>query len=127
MASWWHLSTTLVALAITASVAVAAEPLGLRLLGSLLTGLTLVRVFIVYHDYQHQAMLKDSRLASAHPDSIRLYHADATERLEAIARPPSSPQFKTIWCEHRLVSDHDDRQLSQPPRHGKQLEYRIAT
>ncbi len=63
--SWWHLWTTLAALAITASVAFAAEALWLRLLGSLLTGLTLVRVFIVYHDYQHQAMLKGSRLAQA--------------------------------------------------------------
>lgn len=65
LTSWWHLGSTLAVLAVTASVAAAAEPMWLRLLGSLLTGLTLVRVFIVYHDYQHQAMFKDSRLASA--------------------------------------------------------------
>lgn len=63
--SWWHLWTTLAALAVAAGVAFAADALWLRLLGSLMTGLTLVRVFIVYHDYQHQALLKDSLLARA--------------------------------------------------------------
>ncbi len=61
--SWWHFGTTLVALAAAVWVAGVVEPMWLRLLGSLLTGLILVRVFIVYHDYQHQAMFKDSRLA----------------------------------------------------------------
>lgn len=61
--SWWHFGTTLVALAVSAIVAGLAEPAWLRLLASLMTGLTLVRTFIVYHDYQHQAMFKNSKLA----------------------------------------------------------------
>jgi len=61
--SWWHFGTTLIALGLSAWVAGTCDPLWLRLLGSLMTGLTLVRLFIVYHDYQHQAMFKDSRLA----------------------------------------------------------------
>lgn len=63
-ASWWHLWSTLAVLAATGSVAALADPLWLRLLASLMTGLTLVRVFIVYHDYQHQAVLKGSPLAA---------------------------------------------------------------
>ena len=61
--SWWHFGTTLVAVAVSALVAGLAEPTWLRLLASLMTGLTLVRFFIVYHDFQHQAMFKNSRLA----------------------------------------------------------------
>ncbi len=63
--SWWHCCTTFVALAISACAAAMADATWVRLLGSLLTGLTLVRMFILYHDYQHQAILKDSRLATA--------------------------------------------------------------
>jgi omega-6 fatty acid desaturase (delta-12 desaturase) len=61
--SWWHFSTTLLALAISSLVAGLSDPLWLRLLASLVTGLVLVRVFIVYHDYQHQAMFKNSPVA----------------------------------------------------------------
>ncbi len=63
--SWWLLLSTLAVLAAVLSVAAMADMLWLRLLGSLLSGLTLVRVFIVYHDYQHQALLKNSPLATA--------------------------------------------------------------
>lgn len=63
--SWWQLLSTLAVLAALLAVAGASEMLWLRLLGSMLAGLTLVRVFIVYHDYQHQAVLKDSPLAKA--------------------------------------------------------------
>jgi acyl-lipid omega-6 desaturase (Delta-12 desaturase) len=61
--SWWHFATTLVALLAFGFVAGTAEYTWVRLLGSLLTGLTLVRTFILYHDYQHQSILKGSRLA----------------------------------------------------------------
>ncbi|QDV25028.1 Fatty acid desaturase [Aureliella helgolandensis] len=63
-ASWWHLSSTLAALVITASVAAWGGAAWLRILGSLLTGLILVRMFILYHDYQHHSILRNSRLAS---------------------------------------------------------------
>ncbi len=63
--SWWHLWSTLAVVAALGSIAALADPLWLRLLASLMTGLTLVRVFIVYHDYQHQAVLKGSPLATA--------------------------------------------------------------
>lgn len=61
--SWWHFGTTFVALLAFGCVAGGAEHTWVRLLGSLLTGLTLVRTFILYHDYQHQSILKGSRLA----------------------------------------------------------------
>ncbi len=64
LASWWHFLSTLAALSLSASVAAMSDMLWLQLLGCLLTGLTLVRLFIVYHDFQHQAILKNSALAS---------------------------------------------------------------
>ncbi|TWU20272.1 Fatty acid desaturase [Novipirellula galeiformis] len=62
--SWWHLGTTLLAVLFFASVAGLGHAWWLRSLASLLTGLTLVRMFILYHDYQHHAILKHSRLAN---------------------------------------------------------------
>ncbi|MCA9132558.1 MAG: fatty acid desaturase [Planctomycetales bacterium] len=62
-ASWWHFGTTLVVLAVCVGVAGWAEATWLRALGSLLSGLTLVRMFILYHDFQHQSILKGSRVA----------------------------------------------------------------
>ncbi|MEZ6134440.1 MAG: fatty acid desaturase [Pirellulaceae bacterium] len=61
--SWWHLVTTLAALLACVAVAGWAEPLWVRILGSVLLGMTLVRTFIVYHDYQHQSIFKGSWLA----------------------------------------------------------------
>lgn len=61
--SWWHLCSTLAAVLFFATVAGMTEPLWLRTLASVLTGLTLVRMFILYHDYQHNTILTRSKLA----------------------------------------------------------------
>jgi acyl-lipid omega-6 desaturase (Delta-12 desaturase) len=42
-----------------------AAPWPLRLLASIIAGLTTVRVFIVYHDYMHNAVLRKSKIAQA--------------------------------------------------------------
>ena len=62
--SWWCLlSTCALFLALTV---VAAVPIAwpIRLAASILIGLTHVRLFILYHDYQHGTILKNSKLAS---------------------------------------------------------------
>jgi omega-6 fatty acid desaturase (delta-12 desaturase) len=61
--SWWHLATTLLALTGVLALALMELPLWLRILGSCAAGLLLVRLFIVYHDYQHGAILRGSWLA----------------------------------------------------------------
>lgn len=61
--SWWHWVSTLLVLLVFGCVAGWTELPWLRGLGSLLFGLTLVRTFIVYHDYQHQSIFKGSRVA----------------------------------------------------------------
>ncbi len=61
--SWWHvLSTT--ALLIAAAYATLLLPSGLlKLPFSVLTGLLLLRLFVIYHDQQHHAILPKSRAA----------------------------------------------------------------
>jgi omega-6 fatty acid desaturase (delta-12 desaturase) len=67
--SWWHvLSTTfLLALATAGTLPhlplVGAIPLPIRLIASVLTGLLSLRLFVIYHDQQHRAILPKSRTA----------------------------------------------------------------
>jgi omega-6 fatty acid desaturase (delta-12 desaturase) len=61
--SWWHFWSTLAVLVGLLGVAGADLGWGWRLLGGALVGLVLVRMFIIYHDYQHGAILRGSRLA----------------------------------------------------------------
>jgi omega-6 fatty acid desaturase (delta-12 desaturase) len=61
--SWWHLWSTLGVLIGAVAVAVSDSPWGTRVASSVLAGLVGVRMFIIYHDYQHRAILRDSPLA----------------------------------------------------------------
>ena len=61
--SWWHLWATLGLLVGLIAAAVSGLPLGLRIAASVLAGLVGVRMFIIYHDFQHGAILGDSHLA----------------------------------------------------------------
>tara|TARA_R110002072_G_scaffold141664_3_gene286940 strand:- start:49774 stop:50739 length:966 start_codon:yes stop_codon:yes gene_type:complete len=61
--SWWHLISTLsVVFGLGATICVFSSWL-ILLPASILLGLALVRVFIIYHDYQHGTILKGSRVA----------------------------------------------------------------
>jgi acyl-lipid omega-6 desaturase (Delta-12 desaturase) len=62
--SWWHVGSTftLMIAALTGAAVLPWWPL--RLLLSLLGSLVMVRTFITFHDYQHGAILRESRLAS---------------------------------------------------------------
>src|SRR5215471_186848 len=61
--SWWCILSTafLLALAVTGTLPFA--PLWVRLPCSLLSALLLVRLFVIFHDHQHRAILPKSRLA----------------------------------------------------------------
>lgn len=66
LTSWWVLLSGL-ALWAALTVVCCMDSLGwpIRLVASVFSGLTLVRVFIVYHDYAHQTILKGSKVAQA--------------------------------------------------------------
>lgn len=61
--SWWHFWSTLTLFVILIALAASPISLSVRGLSSLLAGLVCVRMFIIFHDYQHQAILRNSRVA----------------------------------------------------------------
>lgn len=62
--SWFHLLSTLAVIASLITVAAQDSlPFTLRLIASVLAGLTIVRGFIIYHDYQHGAIFRASKPA----------------------------------------------------------------
>ncbi len=62
--SWFHLWSTLVILVGLIGLAASALPLYICIPASILAGLVVVRMFIVYHDFMHGAILKNSKLAT---------------------------------------------------------------
>ena len=61
--SWWHFGSTLAVLGGLLGVTCLDLPWPLRLAFSMLAGLVLVRMFVIYHDYLHGAILRGSWLA----------------------------------------------------------------
>ncbi len=61
--SWWHLVSTLALAATLLTVACLDLPWPVCVASSVLGSLVLVRLFIIYHDYMHGAILGDSRIA----------------------------------------------------------------
>src|SRR5689334_7743048 len=62
--SWWYLISTATVFASALAVGALPLPWFVRLAGGVLAGMTLCRLFIIYHDHQHGAILRGSRLAS---------------------------------------------------------------
>ena len=63
--SWWHLFTTVVVLAGSYCVVFLSDSLWIKAGGSVLMALTLGRLFVIYHDYLHHAILQHSKVAQA--------------------------------------------------------------
>jgi acyl-lipid omega-6 desaturase (Delta-12 desaturase) len=61
--SWWHLWSTVAVFAALVIVLCCEIPWLIRLPFSIMAGLLIVRFFVLYHDHQHGAILKGSKLA----------------------------------------------------------------
>jgi omega-6 fatty acid desaturase (delta-12 desaturase) len=61
--SWWYVLSTAALLAAAWAATWWGFPLPVRLAGSLATGLLLLRMFVIYHDQQHHAILPRSLAA----------------------------------------------------------------
>ena len=62
--SWWHLlSTGALFVACLATASLGMLPWYARLAAGILGGMTLCRLFIIYHDHQHGTILRGSRIA----------------------------------------------------------------
>lgn len=62
--SWWCILSTTFLLFVAIAGTLPGLPLMLRLMQSVAAGLLLVRLFVIYHDQQHRAILPKSRLAA---------------------------------------------------------------
>jgi acyl-lipid omega-6 desaturase (Delta-12 desaturase) len=62
--SWWCLISTATLFAAALAASALPFPWFLRLAAGILAGMTLCRLFIIYHDHQHGAILRGSRVAS---------------------------------------------------------------
>src|SRR5262245_1760491 len=88
--SWWHLWSTLAALAGLLGLAGMELPWGWRLPASALSGLAMVRMFAIYHDHQHGAiLLGPSRCGAV---GVRAAAPDLAEHLAADPPLPPWPQ-----------------------------------
>ncbi|HEV2456468.1 MAG TPA: fatty acid desaturase, partial [Verrucomicrobiae bacterium] len=63
--SWWYILSTTFFLAAALAGTFPGLPLICRVASSVLAGLLMVRLFVIYHDQQHHAILPKSRLAAA--------------------------------------------------------------
>jgi acyl-lipid omega-6 desaturase (Delta-12 desaturase) len=63
--SWWYLTSTFGVLLLVLAVAAMAPWWPVRAAAALLGALVLMRCFILYHDFMHGAILRNSRLARA--------------------------------------------------------------
>jgi acyl-lipid omega-6 desaturase (Delta-12 desaturase) len=61
--SWWHVCSTAAVLGLLLVIVCTELPWALRLPCSIVLGLVIVRMFVIYHDHQHGAILRGSRLA----------------------------------------------------------------
>ncbi|MDI1435357.1 fatty acid desaturase family protein [Polyangium sorediatum] len=62
--SVYHVASTFVVLALATAVAAAAPYKPLRIVGSVIEGLVIVRAFILAHDFHHGALLRKSKVGS---------------------------------------------------------------
>ncbi len=63
LTSWWCLISSLTVFVLFQAIIVSAQPMLLRLAASVLAGMTIIRLFVIYHDYEHGTILKRSRAA----------------------------------------------------------------
>lgn len=63
LTSWWHVLSTAVLLAAALAGTLAHFHWAARLVCSVASGLLMVRMFVIYHDQQHHAILPRSRVA----------------------------------------------------------------
>ncbi|MBV7530886.1 fatty acid desaturase [Chitinophaga sp. sic0106] len=71
--SWFHLWTTLALLAGALTGTLLLPYFVIRLAASILAGLLIVRMFVIYHDHQHHTILQHSAIANAVMTIFGLY------------------------------------------------------
>ncbi len=128
--SWWVILSTLALLALTLTGGLVAFPYtGLvgRLACSIVSGLLLLRLFVIYHDQQHRAILPHSRLAGGlmrligllclSPTSIWTSSHNHHHNHNSKLRGSNIGSFPVMTKEHFLRSSPSERALYLFMRH----------
>ncbi|WP_347901908.1 fatty acid desaturase [Pseudomonas purpurea] len=135
--SWWHFYSTLLVIGLFG--AAAASPLWwpLRACFGVLLGLSLVRLFVLYHDYMHGAILQNSRFAAGFFKTFGLllmapptlwkqshdyHHGHSCQYVGAEERRLPLLSTHTDLGTFPLLSTDEYARASR----GKRLRYRIA-
>ncbi len=71
--SWWYFLSTAALLILALAGTVWGGPLPLRAAISLVAGLLIVRLFVIYHDHQHRALLDGSKVAHGMMFAVGVY------------------------------------------------------
>lgn len=71
--SWWCILSTTFYLAAALAGTLPMAPLAVRIACACLSGLLMVRLFVIYHDQQHHALLPKSRLAELYMRVFGIY------------------------------------------------------
>jgi omega-6 fatty acid desaturase (delta-12 desaturase) len=128
--SWWYVLSTAFLLAAASAGTLPVLPMAGRIVCALLSGLLMVRLFVIYHDQQHRAILAKSRVAELFmrvyglwvlcPSSIwrssHDYHHAHNSKLrssyigsypimtkEQFQKSPSSERFRYLFMRHPLT------------------------
>src|SRR6267142_5522923 len=62
--SWIYVFSTILFLILSLAATILIPIFAIKILFSILAGLLMVRMFIIYHDHQHHSILKHSKLAN---------------------------------------------------------------
>ncbi|PSK89597.1 fatty acid desaturase [Taibaiella chishuiensis] len=71
--SWWHLLSTLFLFLALIAVALLSPWFPVKIIAGVLQALVIVRLFVIYHDYQHHTILQKSKLANAIMTAFGIY------------------------------------------------------
>lgn len=71
--SWWYTISTLFLLVLALAGTVFLPHIALRVFSSILSGLLIVRMFVIYHDHQHHAILNKSVTADILMSAFGIY------------------------------------------------------
>jgi acyl-lipid omega-6 desaturase (Delta-12 desaturase) len=135
--SWWSLISTLAVYVLSLGACFSELPLALRAAFSILNGLVVIRLFIIYHDYQHRAILVDSLVASAimnvyglfvlSPPSVWSRSHDHHHKHNSKDMASSIGSFPTLTCEQFSQASFADRFLYRMSRHPLTIAFGYLT
>lgn len=128
--SWWVVLSTLLLLGLTLTGSLIALPytgMAGRIVCSVLSGLLLLRLFVIYHDHQHHAILPHSRVARVlmravgilclSPTSIWTSSHNHHHNHNSKLRGSNIGSFPVMTREHYLRSSRSERALYLFMRH----------